>query len=89
MGRNVILIHTAVRHRGAPVTVMGIPTAGLIAVTGYNSPRQRTLGLITVCQRRDGIGYCVFGHPEALPDIEAAVVVLVAQRAQASHPSDG
>jgi hypothetical protein len=56
MGRNVILIHTAVRYRGARVTVMGIPDAGLIAVTGYNTPRQRTLGLITVSQHRGRTG---------------------------------
>jgi hypothetical protein len=80
MGRNVILIQAAARYRGAQVTVMGIPAAGLIAVTGYNTPRRRTLGLITVCQRRGGTGYRVFGHPDELPDVETAAAVLVAQR---------
>ncbi len=59
MGRNVILIHTRSRDHGAQVTVIGIPATGLIAVTGYNTPRQRTLGLITVCQHRDATSYRV------------------------------
>jgi hypothetical protein len=79
MGRNVILVHTRSRYRGAQVTVMGIPAAGLIAVTDYNTPRQRVLGIITVRQHHDGIGYRVFGHPGELPDVDAAAAVLVAR----------
>jgi hypothetical protein len=50
---------------------MGIPAAGLIAVTDYNSPRQRVLGIVIVRQHRDGTSYRVFGHPAELPDVEA------------------
>jgi hypothetical protein len=86
MGRNVILVHTAARYRGARVTVMGIPEAGLIAVTSYNTPRQHTLGLITVTQHRGRMSYRVFGHPHELSDIEAAVAALVAQRRDDERP---
>ena len=77
---HVILVRTSARYRGARVTVIGIPEAGLIAVTGYNTPRQWTLGLITVCERPGGVSYRVFGHPDELPDVDAAAAVLVAQR---------
>jgi hypothetical protein len=82
MGRNVILIHTRSRYRGSRVTVMGIPEAGLIAVTGYNTRRQRTLGLITVCQRGGQTTYRVSGHAGELADLEAAAEVLVEQRSR-------
>jgi hypothetical protein len=79
MGRDVVLIHTAITHRELPVTVMGIPATGLIAVAGYNTPRQRALGIITVRQRGTRTVYRVSGHHDELDDLEAAAAALVAQ----------
>jgi hypothetical protein len=68
---------------------VGIPAAGLIAGTDYNSPRQRVLGIITVRQHRDRTGYGIFGHPAELLDVEAAAAPLVTRRIEATRSSDG
>jgi hypothetical protein len=79
MGRDVILVHTAITHHGLPVTVMGIPATGLIAVTGYNTPRQRALGIITAHEHGPRTVYRVLGQEDDLDDLEAAAA-LVARR---------
>jgi hypothetical protein len=47
------------------VTVMGIPATGLIAVTDYNTPRQRTLGIITAHQHGARTVYRSSGTPKS------------------------
>jgi hypothetical protein len=79
MGRDLVLIHTAITHHGLPVTVMGIPATGLIAVTGYNTPRQHVLGIITAHQHETRTVYRVLGHHDELDDLEAAAAALAAQ----------
>jgi hypothetical protein len=81
MGHDTILLrHTEARHRGRRVTVLGVPSAGLLAVTGYGTAGVQVLGLITVVERAGRRAYRVFGHPEDLQDLDAAAAVLVDRR---------
>lgn len=59
---------------------MGIPSDGLLALTGYGTSRPRLLGLITVLERDGRRTYRVGSHDEALPDLDTAAAVLAAQR---------
>jgi hypothetical protein len=70
------------------VTVLGVPPARLLAVAGYNTPRQHVLGLITVREHQDRQStYTVSGHSGELADLEAAAAVLVEQRTCSSRAS--
>ena len=64
------------RYRGQRVTVLGVPSAGLLAVTGYGTTSQQVLGLITVVERAGERAYRVFGYPEDLRDLDAAAAAL-------------
>jgi hypothetical protein len=58
----------------------GVPSAGLLAVTGYGTRRPRLIGLITVVER-DGRRACrVYGRSEELQDLDAAAAALVEKR---------
>jgi len=48
MRQRLVFVHTTADYRGDAVTVLGVPSARLLAVAGYNTPRQHVLGLITV-----------------------------------------
>jgi len=80
MGTPILLRHTKVRCRGQRVTILGVPSDGLLAVTGYGTKQPRLLGLITVLERDGYRAYRVNGHDEDLADLDAAAVVLAAQR---------
>jgi hypothetical protein len=80
MGPTIVLHHTQARHRGRRVTVLGIPSAGLLAVTGYGTRGQRVLGIITVIERRGQRAYRIHGHDDELHDLDTAAAVLAQQR---------
>ena len=81
MRQQLVFVHTTAAYRGDPVTVLGVPSARLLAVAGYNTPRQHVLGLITVRKREHGpTTYTVRGHASELADLEAAAAELVEQR---------
>jgi hypothetical protein len=86
MRQRLVFVHTAAVYRGDTVTVLGVPSAGLLAVAGYNTPRQHVLGLITVREHEQGqTTYAVSGHSGELADLEAAAAVLVEQRTRSSR----
>lgn len=79
MGTPILLRHTRARHRGQRVTIFGVPSAGLLAVTGYGNRRPRLVGLITVVERDGQRAYRVDGHDEDLQDLDDAAMALVEQ----------
>ena len=80
MGTTILLRHTRARYRGQRVTVLGVPSAGLLAITGYGTSRPRLIGLITVVERDGRRAYRLYGHAEELQDLDAAAAALVEQR---------
>jgi len=80
MGTPILLHHTPARHHGQPVTIVGVPSDGLLALTGYGTSRPRLLGLITVIEREGQRAYRVGGHHHDLADLDTAAAVLAAQR---------
>lgn len=87
MRQHLVFVHTTADYRGDTVTVLGVPSAGLLAVAGYNTPRQHVLGLITVREHDGATTYTVSGHPGELADLEGAAAVLVEQRMRSSTSS--
>jgi len=88
MRPQLVCVHTTADYRGDTVTVLGVPSARLLAVAGYNTPRQHVLGLITVRQHEEGpTTYTTSGHSGELADLEAAAAVLVEQRTRSSRSS--
>jgi hypothetical protein len=88
MRQRLVFVHTTADYRGDTVTVLGVPSAGLLAVAGLNTPRQHVLGLITVREYEEGqTTYTVSGHSGELADLEAAAAVLVEQRTRSSRSS--
>jgi hypothetical protein len=85
MRQHLVCVHTTADYRGHTVTVPGVPSARLLAVAGYNTPRQHVLGLITVREHEAGqTTYTVSGHSDELADLEAAAAVLVERRMRSS-----
>jgi hypothetical protein len=87
MRQHLVFVHTASDYRGDTVTVLGVPSARLLAVAGYNTPRQHVLGLITVREHEGETTYTVSGHSGELADLEAAAAALVEQRTRSSRSS--
>jgi hypothetical protein len=75
----ILLRHTDVSYRDQRVTIVGVPSDGLLAITGYGSTRLRVLGVIAVRQRNGQSVYRVDGHGEDLPDLNTAAAILAAQ----------
>lgn len=80
MGNPILLCHTRARHRGQRVTIVGVPSDGLLALTGYGTSRPRLVGLITLLEHDGRRAYRVSGHLEDLPDLETAALVVAARR---------
>jgi hypothetical protein len=81
MGHSVVVIHhTDAYHHGQRVTVFGVPSAGLLAVTRYGTRRQQLLGLITVHPRPAGPIYRLFGQEPNLTGLEEAAQLLSQRR---------
>jgi hypothetical protein len=87
MRQQLVCVHTTADYRGDAVTVLGVPSARLLAVAGYNTPRQHVLGLITVLVHEGETTYTVSGHSGELADLEAAAAMLVEQCTRSSRSS--
>jgi hypothetical protein len=75
----ISLCHTDVWYRDQRVTIVGVPSDGLLAIIGYGSTRLRALGVIAVGERNGQPVYRVHGHGEDLPDLDTAAAILAAQ----------
>jgi hypothetical protein len=75
----ILLRHTDVWCRDQRVTIVGVPSDGLLAIIGYGSTRLRVLGVIAVRERNGQSVYRVDGHGEDLPDLDTAAAILATQ----------
>ena len=75
----ILLRHTDVCYREQRVTIVGVPSDGLLAIIGYGSTRLRVLGIIAVRERDGRRVYRVRGHDEDLPDVDTAAEILAAR----------